>query len=271
MTMFYAWVKPANAIGSWADHTWVTTYDSRVQVLESPEAVIAANEHLWRCWGAFHPNGVSSTHPDGLLGSQDGVLKLSSCLVRSNADSVKVAAARGTVQAYGIEGVCHQVGNQALYSTATSSKAQLTFKGSRGYYKSILIYKQFGRRRSAWATKVRSCTGGGKGGSTARMPDHEDDFVARATRVLADRTDLLDQILAMRDEYQGELDAMGARADITPEEIDARHHVLVAEIAGILGHDRFVAIFDHEPDDEMNLVDPEIFAASRSGVADEEP
>ena len=68
-------------------------------------------------------------------------------------------------------------------------------------------------------------------------------------------------------DFDAELDAMGERPDITAEEIDARLRDHLVEVAGQLGQQRFEAIFDQDAEDDMNLVDREIFAASRTDPA----
>lgn len=264
MATLYAWAKPANLIGRWADHTWVTTYDNRMVQPGSLEDVAAAGEHLWMCWGAFHPCGGAPGHPDGLIVARDGRLPLAGCVVQDNADSVKVPAARGTVSLYGIHGVCHQVANQILHATATTDAPPISVKGSRGYYKSVYFYRQYGRRDSAWTAKLHACLEGS--GVAARFED-VDDFTARAQLVLTDRNDLFGDLLARRGDFDAELDAMGERSDITAEEIDARLRDHLVDIAGQLGRQRFEAIFEQDAEDDMNLVDRDIFAASRAGPA----
>ena len=265
MTVLYAWAIPANVVGKFADHTWATTYDCRRHAYGSLDAVAQAQEHLWMCWGSFHPRGGAPGNPDGLLGSTTGALPLAECLVRSNADSVHVAPARGTVQLYGIDGVCHQVANQALFPTGDPRRSPLTVRGSRGYTKSIYVYLQYGRARSAWAAKVRGCTHTKPGEDMTRRLEVDDDFIARARLVLSGRADLLDQVLAMRGEYHAELDALGAMPGLSAEEIDRRHDEHLRHVAEVTGRERFLAIFEQEPDDQVDLVDPEVFAASRAG------
>lgn len=260
MVTLHAWAKPANLIGRWADHTWVTTYDNRLQQPGSLEDVAAAGEHLWMCWGAFHPEGGAPGRPDGLVTAREGRLPLAGCVVQGNADSVKDAAARGTISLYGIHGVCHQVANQVLHATATADAPPISVRGARGYFKSVYFYRQYGRRDSAWAAKLDSCL---EGSGVSAMFDG-DDFTARAQLVLTERSDLFGDLLARRRDFDAELDAMGERADITAEEIDARLRDHLVEVAGQLGRRRFEAIFEQEAEDDMNLIDRDIFAASRT-------
>jgi hypothetical protein len=92
MVLFYAWTVPAFVSGSPVDHTWVTTYDNRVNAYQNDAAVIAAHQFYWYCWGSFHPKGGTPSIPDGFIGSQTGNLALAQCLVQVNADSRTVPA-----------------------------------------------------------------------------------------------------------------------------------------------------------------------------------
>jgi hypothetical protein len=108
----FAWVVPAFTTGSTVDHIWVTTYDNRTNPYANDQQVAAAGEFYWYCWGSFHATGGTPVNPSGFLGTQVGDLAIAQCLVLPNADSQRVAAARGTIFTYGIDGVCHQLANQ---------------------------------------------------------------------------------------------------------------------------------------------------------------
>ncbi|MGF6740374.1 hypothetical protein [Paraburkholderia atlantica] len=51
----FAWSVPAYFQGSVVDHTWVTTYDSRVTIYPALADVLLAGEHYWYSWGSFRP------------------------------------------------------------------------------------------------------------------------------------------------------------------------------------------------------------------------
>lgn len=262
MVTLYAWAKPANLIGKWADHTWVTTYDNRLQQPGSLADVAAAGEHYWMCWGAFHRQGGSPNLPDGLIRLGEGKAALAGCVVLSNVDSIDDPAARGTVTLYAIHGVCHQVANQILHATATADEPPISVKGSRGYYVSVYFYRQYGRRTAAWATKLEDCIA--SSGTTAPKMDGVDDFLIRANGVLKQRTDLLNALLERRQRVDAELDAMADRPDLTAEDIDSLLNAHLVEIASELPADDFKAIFELDPGEEIHLVDREIFAASQA-------
>lgn len=139
----YAWVTPAFiSKGSPVDHTWVTTYDSRSVAYLNIEDVKSANHDFWYCWGDFHKQGKPS-HPifSGVTASNSAL-----CLVGSNDTNQ-----RGTIQWYGIDGVCHQVSNQVLYATATTygGKPKIV-SDARGYKVSSAIFGTYGRREKLW-------------------------------------------------------------------------------------------------------------------------
>ena len=115
--LLYASVIPAFSPEAPVDHTWVTTYDSRVSGYANDEAVSAAGQSYWYCWGDFHARGGTPPHPDGFLAQQTGELAFAQCLVAANADSRTAPAARGTIFTYGVDGVCHQLANQVLFAT----------------------------------------------------------------------------------------------------------------------------------------------------------
>jgi hypothetical protein len=139
----YAWVTPAFIPkGSPVDHTWVTSYDSRLHCYRSIAAVKGAGENYWFCWGSFHTRGRRAD-PIITWTSSSGA---ATCLVGPNN-----AKYRGTVHWYGIDGVCHQVSNQILYVTTTPAGGKpLIVSGARGYTLSSALFGTYGRRVAEW-------------------------------------------------------------------------------------------------------------------------
>jgi hypothetical protein len=146
--LLYSWAYPAVVQGSPVDHTWVTSYDNRINAYPDIAAVEAANEDYWYCWGGFHARGGTPNFPDGSIGSRNGDIILARCLVTSNADSSINFSARGTIFTYGVDGVCHQLANQVLYATGAAGGGQgggpLTVASARGYMVSLAIYGVYG-------------------------------------------------------------------------------------------------------------------------------
>ncbi len=264
---FYSWVVPAYETGSPVDHTWVTTYDNRLTPYPDDAAVIAAKRDYWFCWGSFHPSGGIPGNPTGFLDSQAGQLALARCLVTPNADSAKVAGARGTIFTYGIDGVCHQLANQVLYATGGGGQPPLTVKKARGYAVSSFLYGVYGLQHAAWKSKLHGCAGISplaviqrQGGNVA-MTEPVDDFEAHARGVLAGEPELLGRLLALRSEVQSfAAQTLPGFAPPDADTLNARNQHLLDQAAILLGPDRFTQIFGMAPGDKINLVDPAIAA-----------
>lgn len=292
-TTLYAWATPAYVSGSPVDHTWVTTYDNRTNSIHSINAVIAANEDCWYCWGGFHAHGGTPGNPTGALGQQAGNLAIARCLVLSNVDSNAAPAARGTIFTYGVDGVCHQLANQVLYATGGPP---LTVRHARGYFASVFLYNTYGLQQAAWAAKIGSCTaafasqaaagsgsatgggsgvGGGPGGATGgtlKMPRLKDDFEEHAREVLGrDDPSTLARLLALRAEVTDYV-AQKIPGTMPPgaETLNARNQHLLDEAARLLGDDRFEQVFGFPAGEKINLVDPSIANSEAANWAVEE-
>jgi hypothetical protein len=195
---------------------------------------------------------------------------LAKCLVAPNADSQTVAAARGTIFTYGIDGVCHQLANQVLYATGIGAAAPLTVRNARGYIASTFLYGTYGVQHAAWANQIGRCGGqpiqvppGGAVVTAARgapVAGPPDDFEAHARKVLAgEDPKLLADLLALR------TDVLRFNAQRWPgftapnaNTLNARNQHLLDQAAKLLGPERFQAIFGFSPDQKINLVDPTI-------------
>lgn len=266
-TLLYAWAVPAFATNSPVDHTWVTTYDNRVTPYADVKQVAAAGEFYWYCWGSFHAVGGTPNDLSGFLGQQSGDLALAQCLVQANADSRTVPAARGTIFTYGLDGVCHQLANQVLYSTRAGNASPLTVSRARGYMASVFIYGTYGLQQSAWWNQIAKCGGQPPGESLmaataegAPVSGPPDDFEAHAREVLkTDDPKLLSDLLALRADVQ----RFSAQRwpGVTPPDADAlnaRNRHMLDQAAKLLGPQRFEAIFGFPPDQKIDLVDPSI-------------
>jgi hypothetical protein len=269
MVTLFAWTVPAFSSGSPVDHTWVTTYDNRVNPYPNDAAVIAAHEYYWYCWGSFHATGGTPAIPHGFLGSQAGNLALAQCLVQPNADSMSSPAARGTIFTYGVDGVCHQLANQVLYATGTGTTAQLTVQKAHGYMASTFIYGTYGLQHAAWAAKIAACSGtrlapqgaptmaGGAG--SAGGPSDPDDFEARAREVLgADDPKLQDLLRLRAGVHQFSAQAWPGSGQPSAEALNARNQHMLDEAARLLPPDKFKSIFGFAPGEKIDLVDKNI-------------
>ncbi len=273
-TTLYAWAVPAFVDGSPVDHTWVTNYDVRKFNYPTIADVIAAKRFYWFCWGSYHPVGGTPVNPTGKLGSQKGNPTFATCLVMQNADSRTVPAARGTIFVYGVDGVCHQLANQVLYSTGTGGKAPMTVHGARGYVASSFVYGTYGLQHAAWAAKVASCGASTKiapatahwTGEGPAMPKktEPDDFETHARNVLADEPELLNRLLSLRGEVQS-FSAQRIPSTVAPpaEMLNSRNQHLLDEAARLLGPEKFEKVFGFKAGERINLVDPSLFDVDR--------
>lgn len=139
----YAWVTPAFiSKGSPVDHTWVTSYDSQSVIYSDIASIVNANHSFWYCWGSFHTKGKPTLPISTVVTAHSAAL----CLVDPNNPN-----SHGTIQWYGIDGVCHQVANQVLYATSDSKTGKpKTVSGARGYKLSSAIFGTYGRREQLW-------------------------------------------------------------------------------------------------------------------------
>ena len=271
----FAWTVPAYNPNSPVDHTWITSYDNRVHPYPVIADVVAAGQYFWYCWGSFHPTGGTPVDPTGYIGQQAGDLALAKCLVLPNADSNSVAAARGTIFVYGVDGVCHQLANQVLYSTAGGGISPLTVRKARGYILSNFIYGTYGLQHTAWASKIASCSSTklvarrtGPGGVTMAeergVTPEPDEFERRASELLGAKDPaLLSNLLRLRaDVHRFTAQAWPGTGQPSAEALNARNQHMFDEAAKLLGRENFVALFGIEPGTKVDLVEPEIANSS---------
>ena len=266
----YVWATPAFADGSPVDHTWVTSFDNRAGNYPDIAAVVAAKEDYWYCWGDYHAKGGTPNNPSGFLGSQGGDVDLSVCLVQSNAECASTYAARGTIFTYGVDGVCHQLANQALYSTGAAG-GTLTVAKARGYLVSSAIYGTYGLQQAAWRNKVVACSGAttsargrrAKAGTKMRakpIAPSPDEFEERVAKVLGpDRVSLAAQLLHLRAQFHTTA-ALQAHATHVPaaEELNERNQRFLDDAAKILPAKDYEKIFGVKPGEKIRLVRPEM-------------
>lgn len=263
MTVLYAWVVPAYFSDSPLDHTWVTSYDNRINPYPDIAAVKKAGQANWYCWGSFHDKGGTSTDPDGFIGSKAGALGLASCLVEPNVPSSGHPPAQGTIFTYGFDGVCHQLANQVLYATGGPGVRPLTVKKARGYALSSYIYGTYGLQEAAWRQKVAACTGVKPKVTVAEgsiaMAELPDDFEQMARDALGDKPEVLGKLLNLRAQVQAfAMQSMPGLLPPEPAYLNARNQHLIDQAAALLGPEDFRKVFGVEPGAQVTLVDPNV-------------
>lgn len=263
MTTLFAWVTPAYDEDSPVDHTWVTTYDNRKNTYPNINDVEDAGELYWYCWGSFHPKGGAPGHADGYLAQQSGNLDIAKCLVLPNASCHDNSAARGTIFRYGLDGVCHQLANQVLYSTAGGGHNALTVKGARGYQISTFLYGTYGTQHTAWQSKLHHCAGveafAARPGEAKSMMQLPDDFEDHVRETLADKPEMISKLLELRTEVHNYLmQPTPEKSMPTAEFLNARNQYLLEQAATLLGPEDFKKVFGIEAGTKINLVDPTV-------------
>jgi len=267
MATLYGWVTPAFISGAPADHTWVTTYDSRVTEYENIGSVVAASEDYWFSWGSFHRKGS----PPAPLCDGPGDLALARCLCLPNLDSRWHLSARGTIFIYGVDGACHQLSNQILYATSVGGAKPLTVAGARWYWASVAIYGAYGVNYPAWAARVESCaattgTGGGGAPSMTILDDPDDSSLAsiRAAVSGPDAEMKLDALRALRDncrELLNQFRDAGVRnlpAEAVASEMNRIINQYFIGAAKVLSAEEYERAFGFRPGEVINLVNPEM-------------
>ena len=248
-TILYAWARPLQ-IDPRLDHTWVTDYQPASQYADL-KAVEKANKNYWFCWGDFHTNTYRA------IGDGGAEARLTKCLVSPNDPD-----AHGTIFRYAIDGVCHQLANQVLYSTPT----QLVVSKARGYGISSFLYGPYGLKHTEWVAKIHACTI-----SEAGTMDKFDQIVTQALGKRA-TPDAVDALKNLRDEFQRSVQDLGQQSFVTRAEggatdINDKISHFTQEAHKILGDEGFKAVFETEFADDLKLIDPKMLAASEANYA----
>lgn len=257
----YAWVTPAFIPkGSPVDHTWVTSYDSRIHRLSSISDVKRASENYWYCWGDFHPLGRLNDPIVKGFPSAGGA----TCLVAPN-----ISKSRGTVHWYGIDGVCHQVSNQVLYVTSTPARGKPQIvSGARGYKLSSALFGTYGRREKDWDVVRKNCgiapsnihRRRGVASLLSRRMAYFLNFSIHDRRVL--------ELEQRRRQLLAELDEIGFAARTANETTQSRVSQMNGRINSFLqfvasesfdGDMGFMRVFGIHPEEDIYLIDPLLF------------
>jgi hypothetical protein len=273
----WAWANKLPVL-KW-DHTWVTSYDNRIGAPTSIGQVISKGEHYWYCWGDFHSSGSTPAHSDGNIGSGSGDLALARCVCESNLISKGNPRAQGTIFLYGIDGVCHQLANQALWATKAGGTSPLTVHLARGYGTSTFFFGTYGRQLAAWHHRLANCPaagvgGGGSGSQFMTMlsdpPDFRgDEFEVTARAVLRDDSQRLQALLTLREDASRRTSQFHAVASETQDrqptaaELNEVYNDFCKQAAKLLGDKRYERIFGVPAGVDVNIVDPESLENSR--------
>ena len=257
--LLFTWVS--NAFfprGSPVDHTWVTSYDSRIRKLKNITQVISQNEHYWYCKGNFHTAGRI---PEPIVIAT--AASPATCLVHPNNKQNN-----GTIHWYGIDGVCHQVSNQVLYTTSTSAGGKpKNVKSARGYKLSSALYGTYGRRRAEWNDARKMC------GVAPKSINHRNGEISLLSQRMAyiqgvpvSDSNIVRLEQARRDLLR-ELDDIGFASlninESKQERVDKMNNKINFFLKNAIqsfNNDRdFVSVFGINRNEEIYLIDPELF------------
>ncbi|WKZ85974.1 hypothetical protein N5B55_03185 [Ralstonia pickettii] len=253
----YAWTTPAFFQDSIVDHTWVTSYDNRVTPYQTIDDVIEASSNYWYSWGSFHPGGTAS------IAQGAANLKTALYLCKPNKDSREFRDAQGTIFLYGIDGVCHQLANQILWSTGSVNQQPQTVELARGYHVSHALFGQYGLNEDAW---IKHRDGGPQPVTMDLAYSHPkteaDSFEAHARAVLAGKSKeaKLKKLLKRRKAYVAATVEVRSKKTIpTAESINSRVDEFLQGCLEILGPEDFKRVFQIDPRHRMNLIDPIVY------------
>ena len=174
--------------------------------------------------------------------------------------------ARGTIFTYGVDGVCHQLANQALYATSIGGATPLTVAQASGYWVSTAIYGSYGLQLAAWRAKIATCSAAvavaaAPSGAVVNMnapapPNPPDEFEQHVGNVLgAGKLGVASQLLNLRAQFHTAAAAQ-AHAMVAPtaDEINARNQRFLDDAAKLLSASDFIAIFGVSPGTKVDLV-----------------
>jgi len=178
------------------DHTWVTSYPF-VNGQYATSKDIPAGGSYWYCWGCYHPSGDGGVdhNPNGAIGQADADLDLARRLVEANVAPPKPPIGSttdpqdGSITFYAVDGVCHNVANQVLFATGSSSVEPQRVIEARAYHLSTFFYTNYGLNNSGWeALRQREAP-------SIKVPG--DDFMAWFEATLGDNVSA-GQVLAVK-------------------------------------------------------------------------
>lgn len=257
----YAWVSPAFIKwGSPVDHTWVTSYDSRIANYPTIDAVTAAGENFWYCWGDFYSRGRLHDPIASCVNSSGA----ESCLVSPN-----VGNGHGTVLWYGIDGVCHQVSNQILYAEVTPGGGKpINVSKARGYKLSSALFGTYGRREAEWIDRRIACGVAPHSAYEGRR-GYVSILTSRTVRALslAQSDQVIRRLEEQRRELLADIDTIGfaqrgpnETRENRVDQINLRiEEFLSLSSRSVQRTEAFKQIFGIGPEERAYLVDPERF------------
>jgi len=275
--VLYSWANPLSVVEiglDFADHTWVTSFDSPSTCPPHPE--------YWYSWGSCHGTGGGTTARDLTRGSAD--LRVARCICQPDVEDFHPTAgnlSHGGIDLYGIQGVCHQLANRILWATSAGGAPPATVDEAHGYGFSRFLYGTYGANANEWEARKARCTASVAGPAPAPTAA----MIAAASPIVLLDQDLaamfqerlkgdysrgaLSQIVDLRHQLfarKALLDRRVRGGDLPPRQYADQVNELLNEylprVAEILGAAQYQRLFGQPPGRRVGVVDPEIAARS---------
>ena len=155
-TSLFAWSVPIVAEDNDKlnnfEHTWVTNFQEEVDPGFRPNPnspVVMPPKSFWYCWGQGYAKAAK------LISQAEGNLSAANGISPANAipykDGVLYSNNSGSIEFYGLDGVCHHVANQVLFATGTAAKEPVRVGQANGYAVSSFFYGTYGLNEDKWA------------------------------------------------------------------------------------------------------------------------
>jgi hypothetical protein len=243
----YSFANPVFGIVPFADHTWVTDYESRPQCPKP-------SENYWYSTGACHPS--ANDNDPRLLSAANADLDIARCIANPNERSFKPGPATAGIR-YGIDGVCHQIANRILAATAINGKTPITVEGARGYKVSRFVYLEYGPSKQ-WKELCSKC----------KVPIRTAKAIKTEIRTMAlkaglrNKTDIImEEHFKLRSRIEQIADQKSTKAFATgntASEINDAINSSLKNLVERLGPEDFQRLFDWPAGEEIILVNPEL-------------
>lgn len=247
----FAYANPLSGPLTFADHTWVTDFSAENATCPNPAP------NYWYATGGCHPSaGDKAPRP---LGQANADLQIANCIAQPNISTFDPGPPTALIR-YAIDGVCHQIANRILASTAIGGTKPITVSKANGYSISRFVYGVYGTS-SQWA-KLRARCGASSGNAKLLMAKEPE--LAEVAR----QADVLDKLPVLQKEQinlrrrinaidgrarAGNLVAEGVAFEVN-EEVNASLHRLQAAMT----KDEYERFFNWPYGQDIVLANPEI-------------
>jgi hypothetical protein len=237
--VLYAFANPLT--NQLADHTWVTDYHQ--PRCQNPKS------RYWYATGKCHPTGDDRHR---LLRQAPADLKVAECIAKPDLSTFTAGPATAQIR-YGIDGVCHQICNRVLWSTAVGGATPITVAGAEGYGASRFAYGTYGTPLQ-WSRLKKDC--GVESSSRSLIDDIRSMISQRlGTTVTSDKAEML---VTEHVRLRAELNALEGRSgSALAAAANGAINASLRRAGESLTADEFQAFFDWPKGREIILVHAE--------------